>query len=246
MRYKVTLSYNGSAFCGWQRQNGSPSVQACLEDALGILCGAPTEVVGCGRTDTGVHASKYVAHFDTLDALQDVENFRYKLNAILPKEIAVSAIEKTRDDFHARFDATSREYRYFIHRCKDPFMADRSWYCRYPLDVDRMNEACALLLGRHDFSCFEKTGSSNATSVCEVSFARWEDIGEGRLQFTVRANRFLRNMVRAIVGTMVEVGRGVREPQWVEELIKSGTRGDAGQSVPGHALLLSDVRYPEN
>ena len=306
MRYILSLSYDGSAFCGWQIQPSSPSVQQCLEEALAKLCGGPVPVTGAGRTDTGVHAADYVCHFDLTGSLPfEASDFCYKLNAILPRGIVVHAVLPAADDFHARFSATQRSYTYFIHRKKDPFVAAYSWQCGFPdLDFDAMNEACQYLLGTHDFSCFEKTGGANKTSRCTITEAFWkpytpthvslmdfgfspeegivsetvvsDDPSQSRLApssgpsllcgrgwpqvsdttpsscgqspsnywyFRVSADRFLRNMVRAIVGTLIEVGRGKHEPGWVKELIETGTRGDAGESVPGHALFLSKVRY---
>lgn len=263
MRYKITLAYSGAAFCGWQIQPGDPSVQGAVQDALSTLLGCPVEVVGAGRTDTAVNASYYVAHFDygtsgDETGVEDLDTAQlcYRLNAILPREIAVFSIERTDADFHARFGAKSREYRYYIHNRKDPFRNDFSWYCRFDLDMERMNRACGYLLGTHDCRCFEKTGSDNRSSVCEIFYAGWEETvaaqpgpggghsAESRsLTFTIRANRFLRNMVRAIVGTMVDIGRGKREPEYIVELLEKGTRSDAGQSVPGYALFLTDIRY---
>ena len=262
MRYILSLSYDGSAFCGWQIQPSSPSVQQCLEEALAKLCGGPVAVTGAGRTDTGVHAADYVCHFDLTGNLPfGASDFCYKLNAILPRSIVVHAVLPTTDDFHARFNATQRSYTYFIHRKKDPFVAAYSWQCGFPdLDFDAMNQACQYLLGTHDFSCFEKVGGANKTSLCTITEAFWKPYvpslyavissgAEGGVEksdywyFRVSADRFLRNMVRAIVGTMIEVGRGKHEPAWVKELIETGTRGDAGESVPGHALFLSKVRY---
>ena len=262
MRYILSLSYDGSAFCGWQIQPSSPSVQQCLEEALAKLCGGPVQVTGAGRTDTGVHAADYVCHFDlTGDLPFGASDFCYKLNAILPRSIVVHAVLPAPDDFHARFSATQRSYTYFIHRKKDPFVAAYSWQCGFPdLDFDAMNQACQYLLGTHDFSCFEKVGGANKTSLCTITEAFWKPYvpslysvissgAEGGVEksdywyFRVSADRFLRNMVRAIVGTMIEVGRGKHDPAWVKELIETGTRGDAGESVPGHALFLSKVRY---
>ena len=281
MRYILCLSYDGSAFCGWQIQPSSPSVQQCLEEALAKLCGGPVappqkstdfrgpriEVTGAGRTDTGVHAADYVCHFDLTGPLPfEASDFCYKLNAILPRSVVVHAVLPTTDDFHARFSATQRSYTYFIHRKKDPFVAAYSWQCGFPgLDFDAMNEACQYLLGTHDFSCFEKVGGANKTSLCTITEAFWkpyvptyisimdschfERSPEGGVEksaywyFRVSADRFLRNMVRAIVGTLIEVGRGKHEPQWVKELIETGTRGEAGESVPGHALFLGKIRY---
>ena len=247
----MTLSYNGSAFCGWQRQKNDPSVQGTLENALSMLLGEKIEVIGAGRTDTLVNARGYVAHFDCGQGNSEViggtsmslDMLRYKLNAVLPREIAVEAIKPASDDFHARFSAVRRQYQYFIHQEKDPFRDAFSWYCRFHLDIDRMNRACTYLLGTHDCSCFEKTGSDNATSICTIMAASWRVSGDNCLTFTIEANRFLRNMVRAVVGTTVDIGRGVHEPEYILELLEKGTRSDAGQSVPGHALFLSGIFY---
>jgi len=260
MRYFLCLSYDGSAFCGWQIQPSSPSVQACLEGTLSRLLNRPVAVTGAGRTDTGVHAVNYVAHFDTDGPLPfEASDFIYKLNAMLPHGVAILSVSEVPSDLHARFSAKRREYTYFIHRKKDPFIRSYSWLCGYPeLDFDAMNRACQYLLGTHDFSCFEKTGGDNKTSICTVYDAFWQPYVPSHLQimglpaakadgqywyFRIAADRFLRNMVRATVGTLIEVGRGKHSPEWVAELIKSGTRSDAGESVPGHALFLNKVDY---
>lgn len=257
MRYYIRLSYNGSAFSGWQIQPDGITVQGCLQKALSLVSGEDVAVTGAGRTDAGVNAVNYVAHFDVEEPLPlrpgDLE---YKINAILGKEIIVHEIAPVSDDLHARFSAVSREYKYFLHRKKDPFMGHFSWYCKYGLDVDAMNEAAAFLKGTHDFSCFEKKGGNNKTSVCTVLEAGWRSYTPSHVKelgypaadgdylvFTVRADRFLRNMVRAIVGSLVDVGRGKRDPEWLRSLIGSGSRSDAGESVPGHALFLSDIEY---
>ena len=259
MRYFLHLSYDGAAFCGWQIQPNAPSVQACLEEVLSRLLGRPVAVTGAGRTDTGVHAVNYVAHFDTDGPLPfEASDFIYKLNAMLPHGVAVLSIAPVADDLHARFSATRREYTYFIHRQKDPFVRNYSWLCGYPnLDFDAMNAACQYLLGTHDFSCFEKTGGDNKTSICTVFEARWQPYTPTLTQichserseeslywyFRIAADRFLRNMVRATVGSLIEVGRGKHAPEWIAELIKNGSRGDAGESVPGNALFLNKVEY---
>lgn len=255
MRYKICLSYNGSAFCGWQIQNNAPSVQGTLQDALGTILRQDIQVVGAGRTDTDVNARNYIAHFDIeteadgTGVIQDTAQLCHKLNSLLPKAIAVHYIEAAPEDFHARFGATLREYKYYIHNSKDPFNDAFSWYCRFPLDIQSMNKACSYLTGIHDCSCFEKKGSDNTTSICNIYDARWEVIstnGEGgwkEIVFTVSANRFLRNMVRAIVGTMVDIGRGVHKPEYIIELFEKGNRSDAGQSVPGQALFLNRIEY---
>ena len=335
MRYSIKLSYAGSGFRGWQRQPSDPSVQQCLEEALGRLLGTETPVIGAGRTDTGVNAIGYVACFDGPAGLA-AEDFRYKLNAILPRTVVVNSISEAAPDFHARFDAIRREYTYFLHRSKDPFVEAFSWQCGYPgLDFDAMNRAAAALVGTHDFSCFEKVGADNKTSVCTVFEAFWRPYtpsltaicggaadgtfppsaagkgpgrvpqgapgpgiarpydadfcsgtapssaaGKGQVRvpqgdpgtciarpyyalagavsepqywyFRISADRFLRNMVRAIVGTLTDVGRGKRSIADFAELVlpvpalpvrKPPLRSLAGESVPGHALFLSKIEY---
>lgn len=216
-------------------------------------------MTGAGRTDTEVNAVNYIAHFDTANpSVPESGALVSKLNAILPKDIIVHEIKAAAPDFHARFSATSREYRYFLHTKKDPFAGQFSWYCKYRLDIAAMNEAAAFLPGTRDFSCFEKKGGNNLTSVCTVYEAGWksyrptyvEILGypageEDYLVFTVRADRFLRNMVRAIVGSLIDVGRGKRSVEWFRELIGNGTRSDAGESVPGFALFLTGIGYPD-
>ena len=259
MRYFLCLSYDGADFCGWQIQPSSPSVQACLEETLSRLLNRPVAVTGAGRTDTGVHAVNYVAHFDTDGPLPfEASDFIYKLNAMLPHGIAIISVSEVPADQHARFSAKRREYTYFIHRKKDPFVRNYSWLCGYPqLDFEAMNKACQYLLGTHDFSCFEKTGGDNKTSICTVFEAYWEPYVPTLAQichserseesnywyFRISADRFLRNMVRATVGTLIEVGRGKHSPEWVAELVEKGTRSEAGESVPGNALFLNKVLY---
>ena len=243
MRYSIKLSYCGAPFCGWQSQPDAPTVQDTLEKALSTLLRAPVKVTGAGRTDTGVNAIGYIAHFDAAEGLETGQ-IRYKLNAILPDSIAVQDIERVSDDFHARFGATRREYTYFLHRVKDPFALNFSYLYEYPdVDFDAMNRAARLLVGTRDFSCFEKTGGDNKTSVCTVFEARWYKKDEEHWYFKVAADRFLRNMVRAIVGTLLEVGRGKRSVESVSRLLERGDRCKAGESVPGHALFLSKIEY---
>ena len=257
MRYKIRLSYDGSAFCGWQIQNNAESVQGELEKALQKFLGQHIPVSGAGRTDTGVNAMNYIAHIEIPDDVRaDATQLCYKLNAILPKFIAVHEVSACGNDFHARFDARLREYHYFIHFVKDPFCEKFSYRIRYPLDVAKMNEAASFLIGEHDFSCFEKVGGNNATSICTVTEASWsyykpshcEMLGypyrEGDyIVFRIKANRFLRNMVRAIVGSLIEVGRGKKAPFWLSDLIASGSRSNAGSSVPGQALFFTGAEY---
>ena len=257
MRYKIRLSYDGSAFCGWQIQNNARTLQGELEKALSTLLGSTIQVTGAGRTDSDVNAIGYIAHFDVPDEVSvEAAHLCYKLNAMLPREMAVHEVSVASEDFHARFDARMREYHYFIHFRKDPFCEKYSYRMRYPLDIEKMNEAAGHLLGEHDFSCFEKVGGNNATSICTVTEAVWKTYRpmhadmmgfpceEGDyIVFRIRANRFLRNMVRAVVGSLIEVGRGKKEPSWIAQLIESGSRSDAGSSVPGNALFFTGAEY---
>ena len=257
MRYSIRLTYDGSAFCGWQIQNNAKTVQGTLEAALSTLLGQTVQVTGAGRTDTGVNAINYVAHFEFPSGIPfEAEHLCYKLNAMLHREIVITEVCEVSEDFHARFDARSREYCYFIHFRKDPFAEKFSYRMRYPLDIRKMNEAASHLLGEHDFSCFEKVGGNNTTSVCTITEALWSTYkpthadlmgapyAEGEyIVFRIKANRFLRNMVRAIVGSLIEVGREKKEPAWIRELIASGSRSDAGQSVPGNALFFCGAEY---
>ncbi len=243
MRFKIILSYNGAPFNGWQIQPHAPSVQETLNQALSTLLGESINVTGAGRTDTGVNAIGYVAHFDYSGTVE-TNTLIYKLNAILPESIAVTSLQEAEDDFHARYSATRREYTYHIHRVKDPFAQAFSYQYGYPgLNFEEMNRACAFLTGTKDFSCFEKTGADNKTSICTVFEAYWQKDDEYHWSFHIAADRFLRNMVRAIVGTLLEVGRGKRSAESIAELIAEGSRCKAGESVPGHALFLSKVEY---
>lgn len=255
MRYSLTLSYDGSSFSGWQIQPNAPSVQEAVERALSLALREKVTVTGAGRTDAGVNACGYVAHFDAAGDI-DTAALGCKLNAILPVSVRIHEVKIAEPDFHARFDARYRRYNYFIHRSKDPFAVHYSYLYTFPLDVDAMNEACKLLLGTHDFSCFEKTGGNSKTSVCTVFEASWQPYepthvnvmdypsSEGDyLVFTIAADRFLRNMVRAIVGTLLDIGRGRYEVSHMAEVLASQDRCSAGESVPGHALFLSSVRY---
>lgn len=257
MRYKIRLSYDGNAFCGWQIQNNAVTVQGELERALRTFLGIEIQVTGAGRTDTEVNAINYIAHVDIPNEVRtDAAQLCHKLNAILPKDIAIHEVSEAEEDFHARFDAKSREYKYFVHFKKDPFCERYSYRMRYKLDIDKMNEAAAYLLGEHDFSCFEKTGGNNATSVCTVTEAGWKAYTPDHaammgypcedgdyIVFTIKANRFLRNMVRAVVGSLIEVGRGKQDAAWIMKLIENGTRSDAGSSVPGKALFFCGAEY---
>lgn len=243
MRYFIELSYNGNGYCGWQVQPGEPTVQGDLNRALSTLLCRDIAVVGAGRTDTGVHASFYVAHFDTDTPVDNPDRLVYKLNRLLDRRIAVKRIYPVPDRIHARFSALSRTYRYYIDKHKNPFTCSSAWRT-WPLpDVERMNEACRVLFEYEDFTSFSKLHTDARTNLCTVMEARWEDTGE-QLVFTIKANRFLRNMVRAIVGTLVEVGQGKLTPEDFRRIIESRDRCRAGGSAPGHALFLCNVEYP--
>lgn len=249
-RYFIELSYDGTNYHGWQVQPNGVSVQETLQQALSTLLRQDVEVVGAGRTDAGVHASMMVAHFDfsgsvELDAIQLV----YKLNKLLPHDIAVRRVYQVPDDVHARFSAISRTYHYYIHTRKSPFLRHYSWLVTFPLDFDKMNEAAKRLLEFEDFTSFSKVNTDTKTNICHVTEAQWKEItplegqGGGAWRFTITANRFLRNMVRAIVGTLIEVGRGRMTVDEFCQVIEQKNRCSAGESVPGHALFLTEVKY---
>lgn len=242
MRYLIRLAYKGTRFHGWQKQHNAVSVQGVVDEKLSMLLAQPIETLGCGRTDTGVHALTYYAHFDSSTQV-DGNWLVYKLNQVLPKDIAVYELHEVADDFNARFDAEWREYEYWITPQPHPFLQEQAWYQYGKLNVELMNEAAALLLGKKDFECFSKVHTQVNHFVCEVYKAQWSFAGD-KLVFTIRANRFLRNMVRAIVGTLVEVGRGKLSLADVQAILDSKNRCEAGQSVPAHGLFLTKIYYP--
>ena len=247
MRYFITLSYDGSAYCGWQRQPDAPTVQQTLEQALSTLLREPVEVVGAGRTDTGVNASRYVAHFDS-EAVRDCAQLVYKLNLILPQDIAVQSVREVRADAHARFDAVEREFTYYLSQRKNPFRRYSAWQYYVPLDVERMNEAARALVEWDDFTSFAKLNSNNKTNICRVVCAEWQRDAEYRdlLIFTIRADRFLRNMIRAIVGTLVDVGRGRYTVEEFIDILHSCDLSRSSAGAPAVGLFLSDVQYDES
>lgn len=242
MRRFIQLSYDGAAYHGWQKQPNARSVQQTLQEALSTLLQTDIEVVGAGRTDAGVSARMMVAHFETSKAC-DNEQLVYKLNKLLPHDIAVQRIWEVPDEMHARFSATSRTYHYYIHTRKDPFVRQYSWLVTFPLDFARMNEAASRLPDFDDFTSFSKVNTDTKTNLCNVTEAHWTREGENTWRFTITANRFLRNMVRAIVGTLIEVGRGRMTVDEFCQVIEQRNRCSAGDSVPGHALFLVDVSY---
>ena len=245
MRYFAELRYEGGAYCGWQRQPDAPTVQSTVEQALSILMRSPTCVVGAGRTDTGVNASYYVAHFDAA-APFDIHQILRKRNLLLPADIAIDSITPVADGAHARFDAREREYTYFITTQKNPFRRNSAWLCNIPLDVARMNEAAAVLTATDDFTSFAKLNSGNKTNICRVVSAVWHTEAHGVLRFTIRADRFLRNMVRAIVGTIVDVGRGRYTVEDFREIAESRDLSQSSGGAPPQGLFLSDIVYPED
>jgi len=242
MRFFITLSYDGTRYHGWQIQPNGDSVQQRLQEALSTLLRKPVEVVGAGRTDTGVHARMMVAHFDWEETI-DGKQLAYKLNKLLPGDIAVKEVRQVEDDMHARFSATSRTYHYFIHTRKDPFLQAYSWQIPFALDFEKMNEAAKVLLEYKDFTSFSKVNTDTKTNLCDLKEAFWEEVEPGQWRFTITANRFLRNMVRAIVGTLVEVGRDRISIEEMRHIIEAKDRCQAGESVPGKALFLVDIKY---
>lgn len=245
MRYFAELRYDGAAYCGWQRQPDAPTVQRTIEDALSKIMRSPTEIVGAGRTDTGVNASYYVAHFDT-DTEFDIKQTIYKLNLMLPQDISISSITPVAVEAHARFDAREREYTYFISPNKNPFLRNSAWLYYVPLDVGRMNEAASVLLDTRDFTTFAKLNSNNKTNICRVGVAEWQVEDSGVLRFTIRADRFLRNMVRAIVGTLVDVGRGRYGVEEFRDIVESRDLSRSSGGAPPQGLFLSDIVYPKD
>ena len=244
MRYFIQLSYDGTNYHGWQVQQNASSVQEEIEKALAVICRESTEVVGAGRTDTGVHAVFYIAHFDSSLESLDEEKTVFRLNCLLPDDIAVQKIYKVTPDAHARFDATYREYKYYISRNKDPFTSKYAERENRDLNLDLMNDAAQTLFDYTDFTSFSKLGSDVKTNNCRIFKAVWEDMGD-HLIFTVRADRFLRNMVRAIVGTLLEVGLEKKSVQDFRAVIEKKDRSSAGASVAAKGLFLVDIGYPE-
>ena len=242
MRYFIEFAYNGKNYHGFQTQPNAASVQETLTKALQLLIDKSIEIVGAGRTDSGVHAKQMFAHFDYEDEL----NSTYwipKLNSYLPKDIVIHAIFEVKEETHARFEASARTYEYYIHTFKDAFLNDTSWYCFQELDINLMNEACKILFKYTDFECFSKVHTDVNTFNCDISEAYWEQT-ENQLIFTIKADRFLRNMVRSIVGTMVNIGLGKMEVADMHKIIASKNRGNAGFSVPAQGLYLVNVTYP--
>lgn len=243
MRYFIQLSYQGSAYHGWQIQPNAITVQEILQDALSKLLRKTISVTGAGRTDTGVHAKELFAHFD-VDTTIDTDTLNFKLNSFLPKDIAIQSVFRVKDDAHARFHAVKRSYEYKISLKKDVFVNDYSYYVHQHLDISKMNEASKILLDYNDFQCFSKRNTDVKTYNCKIEYAQWKQ-EDDMLIFTISADRFLRNMVRAIVGTLVNIGLGKLDINDMHRIISSKDRSEAGFSVPAKGLYLTEVLYPK-
>lgn len=255
MRYFIFFGYDGTNYHGWQIQPNANSVQQELQRALSILLRKDIEVVGAGRTDTGVHARHMAAHFDWTSSSEEAERQEeaklpmaldqlvYRLNRILPRDIAVYEVREVAPEMHARFSATLRTYHYYIHTQKDPFERHYSLQMNYPLDFEKMNEAAEHFLHHEDYAAFCKAGGDNKTTICHVTAARWVQTSPTTWYFEITANRFLRNMVRAVVGTLIDVGRGKITMEQFLDILHNGSRSDAGESMPGNALFLEEVNY---
>lgn len=246
MRYFLKLAYNGDGFHGWQSQPNANSVQQTVEEALSLILRVPTRIVGAGRTDTGVNARVMYAHFDTETVIENKERFLLALNRLCGKNIALNSIIPVHNDAHARFDAASRTYKYFVTFEKSPFFYPLSWHSPTPLSLEKMNSAASYLLETDDFTSFAKLHSDSKTNICKVSEAVWEECdfaGVPGAVFTITADRFLRNMVRAVVGTLVDVGRGKISKFDFINIIKAKDRCSAGTSMPPQALFLWDIKY---
>ncbi|MBD8489860.1 tRNA pseudouridine(38-40) synthase TruA [Echinicola sp. CAU 1574] len=242
-RYFLEVAYMGTHYHGWQIQPNAVTVQEKINDALKTILRKEIETMGSGRTDTGVHGKQQFLHFDFEEGLER-KTFLKKLNAVLPKDISVYDLREVRQEAHARFDAAWRSYEYYISLRKNPFEQELSWHCYYQLDLEKMNKAAQLLLNHRDFECFSKVKTEVNHFECEIKTAFWEQKDQ-HLIFHITANRFLRGMVRAIVGTMVEVGMGKLDVKGFQDILNSKNRGKAGAAAPSQGLYLSEVTYPE-
>jgi tRNA pseudouridine38-40 synthase len=241
LRYFLDISYKGTSFHGWQRQPNAYTVQEALENAIKVLLQEDIQVTASGRTDTGVHALQQMVHFDTIHSLN--EDFIYKINHILPISMVANHLYLVSEEAHSRFDAISRSYEYHIHISKDPFVNEQSYRVKPKLDIDRLNAAAKLLLGKQDFCSFSKVHTAVSHFECDMKEARWEQQGN-KIVFYVTANRFLRGMVRTLVGTMLEIGIGKQEVSWIKEILEAQDRKAAGRAVDPEGLFLTKVVYP--
>ncbi len=243
-RYFFEIAYKGSEYAGWQKQPNANTVQETIEKYLSrLFSNNHIPILGCGRTDAGVHATQFYFHVDVEEKYKTTE-LVYKLNNMLPRDIAVYSIARVKSDAHARFDALERKYVYRLHQKKDPFLDNASWYFPKPLNLKAMNEGCMHLIGKQDFTSFSKLHTDVKTNICDLTLAQWTEGSDGVLYFEVIANRFLRNMVRAIVGTLIDVGLGNIGASDVRNIIDAQNRSEAGTSVPAHGLYLAQVKYP--
>lgn len=243
-RYFIQLSYLGSAYSGWQIQPNAPSIQATINKALSVLCREPIYVVGCGRTDAGVHAAHYFAHFDCKGEINEAEVL-FRVNHVLPHDIAIQQLFEVPESAHARFSAVRRTYKYFIHQKKNPFLYTRSTFYTKKLDFEAMNKAAKVLIKQADFTTFSKVNAQTKTSICDVQVAEWKQ-ENGQWVFTITANRFLRNMVRSIVGTLFYVGTGKITVEEFESIFHAKDRSKGGSSAPGEGLYLWKIEYPDD
>ena len=244
MRYFIEIAYNGKNYFGWQRQPKQISVQQVWEETISTLLREEIKFTGAGRTDAGVHAKQLFAHFD-FDEIENFDEFIFRMNSFLPRDISVKNIFKVREDAHARFDAVEREYEYVISLGKDPFNQDFAFQINNMPNVDLMNQAAKILLTHRDFQCFSRSKTDVKTYNCTIVKAHWQTI-DNRLIFTIAADRFLRNMVRAIVGTLLDVGYGKTSLEDFKAILNSKSREEAGASAPAHGLYLTKVVYPES
>lgn len=244
LRYFFEISYKGTNYHGWQVQSNAMSVQQVIEEKMRQLLNSDVEITGSGRTDTGVHALQQYFHAD-LNHENDMEDLRYHLNAVLPFDIVVKSVRKVKDNAHARFDALSRAYRYLIIHEKDPFRMNEAYIYHRPLDIDLLNKAASLLIGRHDFQSFSKVKTEVNNFECEVYYAKWQQEGDDAC-FSITANRFLRGMVRAVVGTLLMVNENKIEVGDIVHILHSKNRRKAGRSVPPEGLYLSEITYPDD
>ena len=245
MRYFLRFAYDGTAFHGSQRQPNGVTVQETMEQALAMIFREPIPLTFAGRTDAGVHAREMYAHFDIGCQLPDAGHICFRLNGILPDSIAIFDIFPVTDEAHARFSAVRRTYEYHIVDHKDPFLCQQATRVRPGLDFDAMNEAAQLLIGKQDFASFCRTNTDVKTTICDLTRAEWRELGNGHAVFTIAADRFLRNMVRAVVGTLFEVGRGKMTKEQFAEVITKHNRSAAGDSAPAEGLFLTHIDYPE-
>lgn len=243
MRYFLELQYKGTNYNGWQIQENALGVQEKVNDALSVLLQSKTETIGCGRTDTGVHAVQFFAHFDSEKKITDKQKFLFSMNGILPSDICILDLHSVAANAHARFDATERTYHYIIYQNKNPFLRDAAYFFNKSLDVELMNKACLILKTNSDFSCFSKSNTQVKSNICNINFAEWKR-EDDLIIFKISADRFLRGMVRAIVGTTLWVGEKLISLNDFETIIRNADRKQAGESVDACGLYLTAIKYP--